>query len=141
MTTEVPDTARRPSGVTFVVVLAYIMSIFTLLNGVFTTIDADTLGFQAVAGMTEDELMWAGVVTIAVGAIGILLTAALARGSQVVRILFTVWIAFQIATGLYALVSYAGEERGAGAVTVGFGVVLLILLFSSKADDFFEGRY
>ena len=43
--------------------------------------------------------MWAGIVTVVIGVIGILLTGALARGSNVVRILFAIWIAFQIAGG------------------------------------------
>jgi hypothetical protein len=137
---EVTDYARRPGGVTFVVVLAYIASIFTVLNGIFVMLDADTLGLQVDAGMSEDELMWAGIVTIVVGAIGILLTAALARGSQVVRILFTIWIAFQIAAGLSSMIGHTGEERASGVVPVVFGIIILFLLFSSRADEFFRGR-
>ena len=36
------ETSRRPGGVTFVVVLAYIVSIFTVLDGIFVMLDADT---------------------------------------------------------------------------------------------------
>ena len=73
-----------------------------MLDGFFVIIDADTFGLQSSAGhASKNELhlgrhrrRWR------VGVIGILLTGALARGSRVVRILFTIWIAFQIAGGL-----------------------------------------
>jgi hypothetical protein len=148
MTTEMTDSTsrgtdapRRPGGVTFVVVLAYIASIFTVLNGFFVMLDADTRLLQLDSGLSEDQLMWAGIVTIIVGVIGILLTAALARGSQVVRILFTIWIAFQIAAGLASMIGHTGEERASGVVPFVFGIVILLLLFSSRADEFFRSRH
>ena len=137
MTTDTQGTTERPGGVTFVVVLAYIVSIFTVLNGFFVVLDADTFGLQRVTGASKNELIWAGIVTMAVGVIGILLTGALARGSRVVRILFTIWIAFQIAAGLSALISYDGEERFTGVVPFVLGIVVLYLLFNEKAHDFF----
>ena len=101
MTTDTQVTGERvrPGGVTFVVVLAYLVSIFTVLDGFFVTIGADELTNQLKAGASKNELIWAGIVMMAVGVIGILLTGALSRGSRVVRILFTIWIAFQIAGG------------------------------------------
>ena len=137
MTTDTQGTTERPGGVTFVVVLAYIVSIFTVLNGFFVILDADTLGLQVKTGSSKNELIWAGIVTMAVGVIGILLTGALARGSRVVRVLFTIWIAFQIAGGLSAMISYNGEERLTGVVPFVFGIIVLYLLFNEKAHDYF----
>ena len=137
MTTDSMGTRERPGGVTFVVVLAYLVSIFTVIDGFFVTIGADELLNQAKAGMSEDELMWAGIVMMAVGVIGVLLTGALARGSRVVRILFTIWIAFQIAGGLSAMLSYRGEERLVGVVPFVLGIIVLYLLFNEKAHDYF----
>jgi len=137
MTTDTQGTRERPGGVTFVVVLAYIVSIFTVLNGFFVILDADTLGLQVKTGSSKNELIWAGIVTMAVGVIGVLLTGALSRGSRVVRILFTIWIAFQIAGGLSAMISYNGEERLTGVVPFVFGIIVLYLLFNEKAHDYF----
>jgi hypothetical protein len=136
MTTDMEGRVR-PGGVTFVVVLAYIVSIFTVINGFFVTIGADEILNQRKAGMSEDELLWAGIVMMAVGVIGVLLTGALSRGSRVVRILFTIWIALQIAGGLSAMISYHGEERLTGVVPFVLGIVVLYLLFNEKAHDFF----
>lgn len=134
------ETSRRPGGVTLVVVLAYIAAIFTVLNGILVMLDADTLHLQLVSGASEDELIWAGIVTVVIGVIGILLTGALARGSKVVRILFTIWIAFQIAAGLSSMISHTGEQRASGVVPVVFGIIILFLLFGAKADAFFDGE-
>ena len=137
MTTDPMGTRERPGGVTFVVVLAYLVSIFTIIDGFFVTIGADELKNQLKAGASKNELIWAGIVMMAVGVIGVLLTGALSRGSRVVRILFTIWIAFQIAGGLSAMISYQGEERLTGVVPFVLGIVVLYLLFNEKAHDYF----
>lgn len=132
-----PETTDRPGGITFIVVLAYIGFIFEILAGILIMIDADQVSQQIRSGMTEDQLMAAGIVTIVIGVIGILLTGALARGSNVVRILFGIWVAFQVAGGLYAMLSHDGVRRGAGIVPVVFGIVILYLLFNQRAHDYF----
>ena len=137
MTTDTEGMRVRPGGVTFVAVLAYIVSIFTILDGLFVALGADEVKNQFKAGASKNELIWAGIVMMAVGVIGVLLTGALARGSRVVRVLFTIWIAFQIAGGLSAMISYQGEERLTGVVPFVLGIVVLYLLFNEKAHDFF----
>ena len=136
MTTEMEGRVR-PGGVTFVVVLAYLVAIFTVIDGFFVAIGADELANQIKAGSSKNELLWAGIVMMAVGVIGVLLTGALARGSRVVRVLFAIWIAFQIAGGLNAMISYHGEERAIGVVPFVLGIVVLFLLFNEKAHDYF----
>lgn len=132
-----PDVRHRPGGVTFVVVLAYIMSIFVVLNGILVVFGSDEIRLQIVSGATEDELMWVGIFTIAIGVIGILLTGALARGSRVVRVLFAIWIAFQIAAGLNSMFNHNGEQSSSAVVPVVFGILILFLLFNGSAKDFF----
>ena len=139
MTTDTP-TSQRPGGVTFVVVLAYIASIFLVINGILVMLDADTLGLQIVSGNSKNELIWVGIITVVIGVIGILLTGALSRGSKAVRIVFTIWIAFQIAAGLNSMFNHTGEEASSGIVPVVFGIIILFFLFGSKADAFFDGE-
>ena len=131
------DIRERPGGITFIVVLAYIGFIFEVLGGILVMIEADELGQQLRSGMTEDQLIAAGIIMIIIGAIGILLTGALARGSNVVRILFGVWVGLQVAGGVYAMLSHDGIRRGSGIVSGVFGIIVLYLLFNEKAHDFF----
>lgn len=133
-----PETTNRPGGITFIVVLAYIGFIFEILAGILVMITADELKQQLTSGMTEDQLMATGIAMVVIGVIGILLTGALARGSNVVRILFGIWVALQVAGGLYAMFEHDGVRRGAGIVPLVFGIVILYLLFNQKAHDFFE---
>lgn len=132
-----PDTTDRPGGITFVIVLAYIGFIFEILSGILVMIGADELSNQLRSGMTEDQLMGSGIALVVIGVIGILLTGALARGSNVVRVLFGIWVALQVAGGLYAMLEHDGPRRGAGIVPVVFGIVVLYLLFNQRAHDFF----
>ena len=133
-----PETTNRPGGITFIVVLAYIAFIFEVLAGILIMIEADQVSQQIRSGMTEDQMMGAGIAAVVIGVIGILLTGALARGSNVIRILFGIWVAVQVAGGLYAMLSHDGVRRGAGIVPLVFGIVILYLLFNQKAHDFFE---
>jgi hypothetical protein len=132
-----PQTTERPGSITFVVVLAYIAFIFEVLAGVLVWIEADEIRHQAKSGMTEDQLVATGIAMVVIGVVGILLTGALARGSNVVRILFGVWVALQVAGGIYAMTGHDGVRRGAGIVPVVFGIVILYLLFNQRAHDFF----
>ena len=139
MTTESSMTGgrERPGGITFVVVLSYIVAISIIVNGIFVMLDADTARLQLKAGSSKNELLWAGIVMVVIGVIGVLLTGALGRGSRVVRLLFTIWIALQIAGGLSAMLSYEGEERAVGVLPFVLGIIVLYLLFNEKAHDYF----
>ena len=119
---------------------SYAASLFIILNGILVMLDADTIGLQLTSGNTKNELIWVGIITVIIGVIGILLTGALSRGSKGVRILFTIWIAFQIAAGLNSMLNHTGEESSSAAVPVVFGIIILFLLFGSKADAFFDGE-
>lgn len=132
-----PETRDRPGGITFIVVLAYIGFIFQVLAGILVAIEADEIRHQAKSGMTEDQLVATGIAMIVIGVIGILLTGALARGSNVVRILFGVWVALQVAGGIYAMIGHDGVRQGAGIVPVVFGIVVLYLLFNERSHDYF----
>ncbi|MFM8304886.1 MAG: hypothetical protein ACKOA9_11420 [Actinomycetota bacterium] len=135
-----PDARTAPGGITFIVVLAYIGFILQVIGGIFAMIDADQRSAQLRSGMTETQLMTTGIVMVVVGVIGILLTGALSRGSNVVRILFGLWVALQVAGGLYAMVSHDGVRRGAGILPLVFGIVILYLLFNQRASDFFAKK-
>jgi uncharacterized Tic20 family protein len=131
------ETRHRPGGITFIVVLAYLAFIFQILGGILIWLEADERRAQLDTGLTESQLTATALAMIVIGVIGILLTGALGRGSNVVRILFGVWVAFQVAGGLYLLVSHSGEQRASGVPSIVFGVIVLYLLFNERAHDYF----
>ena len=132
-----PTVTRRPGTITLVAVLAVIGFLHVILSGIMMIADADTLAAQLRWGVTDGQLVISGVVAIAIGVIGLALTAAFSRGSNVVRILFAVWVVLQIVAGLYSMRLHADGRPGLGIVSVVVGIVILFLLFNSRADDYF----
>jgi uncharacterized membrane protein YhaH (DUF805 family) len=64
-------------------------------------------------------------------------TGAFARGNNVVRILFAVLIVFQVVGGLLAMRVHDATRPSLGLLSLVIGIVLLYLLFNSRADDYF----
>lgn len=133
------EPARRPGVVTFIAVLAYIAFSLEVLSGVIIVWNADSVDAQRTSGMSEDQLIVSGIVVIVIGVVGILLTGAFTRGSNIMRILFAILVAFKVAGGLYAVTALRGEERASGILPVVFGILILYLLFNRSSNEFFEG--
>lgn len=132
-----PSEKTRPGGITLIVVLAYIGFLYQIFVSIVTLMDADKLHEQFQWGLTQDQLVAWGIVGIAVGVIGVLLTGAFARGSNVVRILFAVWVVFQVAGGLLGLRIHDATRPALGGLSLVIGIVILYLLFNPRADDYF----
>jgi uncharacterized protein YjeT (DUF2065 family) len=137
MTTDSMGMRERPGGVTFVVVLAYLVSIFTIIDGFFVVIGADEVKNQFKSGASKNELIWAGIVMMAVGVIGVLLTGALSRGQP--RRAHPVHDLDRLPDRWWAQRhdQLPGEERLVGVVPFVLGIVVLYLLFNEKAHDYF----
>jgi hypothetical protein len=134
----VPQTARRPGGITLIVVLAVINAIVAIIGGIWVIIDHDNARLLRDSGLTKNGLVGAGIVAIVLGAIGLFIAMALARGSRFARFLFGIWAVLEFAGGLYALVAYSGEQQLSGAWSTAIGLIVLYLLYGSDKDrEFF----
>lgn len=132
-----PQQKTRPGGITLIVVLAYIGFLYQIFVSIVTLMDADKLSEQFRWGLTQDQLVAWGIIGIAFGVIGVLVTGAFARGNNVVRILFAVLIVFQVVGGLLAVRVHDATRPSLGLLSLVIGIVLLYLLFNSRADDYF----
>ncbi|MFO1538645.1 MAG: hypothetical protein ACKOVH_12635 [Actinomycetota bacterium] len=132
-----PQEKTRPGGLTLIVVLAYIGFLYQIFMSIVTLMDADKLSEQFRWGLTQDQLVAWGILGIVVGVIGVLLTGAFARGSNVVRILFAVWIVFQVAGGFLGLRIHDATRPSMGVLSLVIGIVILYLLFNPRANDYF----
>ena len=132
---------RRPIGVTFIGVIGVLMGMLHILGGVLVIIDRDDARLVHDSGMTQDQLLAAGIGIAIVGLAVLLLAMALLGGSPVARFVFAFFVVLQVAGGLYALVAYNGEQQATGAVSFVLGLFVLFLLYGSEADrEFFHGR-
>jgi uncharacterized membrane protein len=133
-----PKQHARPGTVTLVVVLAYIAGILNIAAGIFVIIDRHSGRLVLDSGHTPDELLWAGIFAIIFGAIYILIAGALGRGSRVARLVFGIVAVLNLASGIYAAISYSGEQRSSGIVSAIFSIIVLWLLYGTEKDrDFF----
>jgi hypothetical protein len=131
-------TEQRPGGITLIVVLAVISGILNILSGIFVIIDRHDHRLISESGATADELIWAGIFTIIIGVIVILIAGALGRGSRGARLVFGIFAVLNLAGGIVAEFSYVGEQRTTGIISAVIWAFVLYLLYGSERDrEFF----
>ncbi len=130
----------RPGGVTVIMVLGILSGLLNIASGIFVIVDRHTRQLQNSSGSTGDELLAAGIVTILIGVVVILVAYELGRGSRVARLLLGIFAIINLAAGFYAAVAYTGEQRSTGLVAGVIWAVVLYLLYGSDRDrDYFLG--
>lgn len=128
----------RPGGVTLVAVLAWISGLLGIVGGVLLILarnNADVL--ESLKG-SSGVVVGAGVVSIVIGLITILVANGLLRGSGFARGLVTLLMVLQIIGGVYALLRLPTPDASAW-LNIVIAVVVLLLLFSPRANAFFRG--
>lgn len=135
-----PAQHQRPGTVTLVMALGIIAGILNIAAGVFVIIDRHQRDLVLNSGHTADELLWAGIWAILIGILFVLVSVALGGGSRGARLLFGILAVFNLAGGVYAAVSYTGEQRSSGIVSAVFAIIVLFLLYGTEKDrEFFTG--
>ena len=125
---------ERPGGITLIMVLAVINSVFLILGGIFVLLDHDDHRLLRESGLTVNALQGAGVALIVVGVIGLIVALALGRGSRIARLLFGIWAVFEFAGGLYSAFAFTGEQQASGVLSAAIGFIVLYLLYGSERD-------
>lgn len=149
---------ERPGSVTLVVVLIWIGFAFTLLGAVSVVLIGTGLAASSPDVLASElqrldlPASWApgiGPIMIVAGAfllvvalIYALFAIAISRGSNIARILLTIIIVVRLVGGVVTLVTGFGTDTWMFAVFLGLAldVVVLILLFNSAANAFFNDR-
>jgi hypothetical protein len=127
---------RRPASVTFLVVLVWINALFTLAAGVVFLLGANNANVVDQFNGNADAARLAGWVLIVLGAIVALVAIGLANGSNFLRILLTVLLVIRMASDIW-LILRSQYDLGA-LVSIAFAIVILFLLWNSRADAFFR---
>lgn len=127
--------AVRPGSVTFVAVLTYINGILNVIGGVILLITRDQVAGSAgggVAGITT-----AAIISILLGIIVIIVARGLLRGSPGARVVVTVVMIVDIVNGIILLFS---GQLVSGIVQILWSLLIIVLLFTRRANGFFTGR-
>lgn len=130
-----PAPAPRPGSVTFVVVLTWISAIVAILGGILALLLSDDA--LAEAGISGSTATTYGIVEIIFGVITALVAIGLAGGNNLARFVVTVLMILRIGVGIWAITTL---PNGAitGTIAVAFALLIIVLLWNSKASAFFK---
>ena len=136
---------RRPGLVTFLVVLVVIGGIVSIFAGAMVIalrFDANVTVVVEGQGVARSEAsdvgLWLGIGAIIVGVIYLLVARGLARGSDVARIIVTIVSLVNIAGGVWVVISQTGNARSSAFGTIVFGALILVILYTPRANAFFN---
>ncbi len=122
--------ATRPGAVTFVAVLVYINGILDIVFGVLALIAvlAANSNTTAAAGVNAVVLIVLGIITIVVA-------RGLLRGSNTSRTIVLILEVISVISGIFTLFS---GQFGSGLVTIIWALVVIAILSTRRAIDFFR---
>jgi hypothetical protein len=132
---------KRPGGVTFLGVLVIISGILYVISGIIALIAYAGSGGSGVTGeITDNQRLVVLVVGIAIllfGIIELAVARGLFRGSNGARIIVAIVNVLTIISGLVAAFQ-SGNQRGTSIGQVIIAIIVLALLYSPKANEFFS---
>lgn len=124
----------RPASVTIVVVLTWLSAIGSIVSGVLALLLSDSVLAEAdVEKSTATAYGWIGIV---LGVVIALVAIGLGRGNTLSRVLVSGLMVLRIVIGIWAMFVLP-DSIVSGAIVAGIALIVLILLWNQKANDFF----
>ncbi len=126
----------RPGSVTFVAVLTYINGVLNVIGGVvllFTRQSAP--GAQTAGGLAG--VTTSAILSIVLGIVILIVARGLLNGSKVSRALVTLVMILNLVNGVLLLFTL---QFFSGVLEIVWVLIVLALLFTRRANAFFDGR-
>lgn len=135
-------TNPRPIYVTVMGWLATAVGFLQLAFGVLIVAKHNDVDFLSeVEGLTAQKALVAGISSIAMGALAVMLSQALLHGSRIARDLIGLVQVSQVGFGIYTIVALDAKYHAGAYGGIGGAVVVLYFLFGNdKARAFFAKR-
>jgi hypothetical protein len=135
---ETAMSARRPGGVTLLAVLIMIGGVAQVIGGVLLILGHQNATVLRETGRSGDFLLSGGIAAIVVGLLYVLVSLGLSNGKGLARFLVGLLSLISVAGGIWAAGTQHGTlfSRGLASAIVGF--IILVLLYSPKANTFFR---
>ncbi|PJJ65231.1 DUF7144 family membrane protein [Compostimonas suwonensis] len=128
--------AARPGGVTLVAVLTWISGALNIVIGVVMLFQQSNVELLAQFGGTTGVIT-AGIVSIVLGLVIVLVARGLLGGSQVARVLVTIVQALALAGAVLGIL-FAPGQFVSSLVTGLLALLIIILLYTARANAFFR---
>jgi predicted Na+-dependent transporter len=120
------------------VVLTWISAVIAIVSGVLLLIFAPAVRVQVGNSNVSTAVIIIGVVILVIGLLTAWVATRLGKGGNGARILLTILEGLQIAGALATLSTVSGSNTvSQSVVTIIIGVVILALLWNSRANAFF----
>jgi hypothetical protein len=130
--------ARRPFGVTLLVILIVINGLIAVIGGLVLAIQHDDREVIRQTGVSSDNLLVYGISIVIVGAIYLVIARGLATGGGISRFLVGAFSLLNLIGGIWLAVEKGGELQTQGIVTAVISGIILLLLYSPRANAFFR---
>jgi len=152
------EVRERPSQVTVVVILIWIAFALTVVGAIATILVGTGIAASDPARVAEELknldlpeswatgvgpiIIVAGALMFVVAIIQAIFAVAIARGSNVARILLTILIVIRVISGVVFIVTSWGTETWMFGIflSIALDIIVLLLLFNSKSNEFFTDR-
>ncbi len=134
------QSVRRPGGVTLLAVLIVVSGLLQLMVAIGVIIARGNAAFVQQTGISSDVWLWAGIVGIVTAVAYLLVARGLMRGSGLARGLATLVALVSLASGLFGMFTYGGNLLWSSILSVAVALIVLGLLWSSRASAFFRSR-
>ena len=128
---------RRPGLVTLLIVLVVIGGILSVIGGIALIFLKDNPEVVVKTGSSGVGL-WAGIGTIIVGLIYLAVAKGLSNGNGFSRLIVAIVSLVSIIGGLWVGITQVGNGALSGWSSVFWGVIILVILYSPKANAFFR---
>ncbi|MFW7414031.1 hypothetical protein [Demequina sp. SO4-18] len=131
---------KMPVSVAFVGVLVVLDALATLAVGVTWLLTAGEADLFGAVDIGSDEFSVYGWTATLLGLIILLVGIGLFRGSRIARLLVMALMVLRIAFEVVALVQIGGYSLVLGLASIGWSLLILVLLTTAPATRYFRGR-
>ncbi|HYN71979.1 MAG TPA: hypothetical protein VES60_05705 [Nakamurella sp.] len=140
MTYQNQAPARRPFGITLLAVLIVVSGLLGLIGAIAVIIARGNDDFVRDTGVGSSTLLWVGIVGVIIAVVYLLVARGLTRGSGLARGLAALVAVLSLASGIYQAIIHSGSLRWSAIVSALLALIVLMLLFSPRANAFFASH-
>ena len=131
---------RRPNGITFVLVLVWIAAIADLIAGIVLLLMSFDDARFANATVTAEVVRYYGLIALVVGLLTVMVALGLANGSQFARVFTVIVMTLRLLNAAWALIAIRYVTLWPAVFDLTLAVVIIALLNTRSASDFFRKR-
>jgi hypothetical protein len=128
---------RRPGGVTFIATVTFLIAFLSLAAGFVLLLSSES-GLSE-ANISEGTATTYGIAELVFGLITAFVAVGLWGGNPLARLAVTALMAVRIIAAIGVALAHSGHGGFLiGTVAAGLSVIVLLLLWNYRADEFFN---